>query len=212
MGENNSEATYGDDEEDSETANTSEDDPETSDGDDEPDFETENTGEEDFEIINEDDEKDSETETTGEEDSEIVIGGEGGLGIPNQDELPDESVDTGIFDDFSDGDIPIDEDVGNDTGSGSTVNNIFDAIVPGNESSYIDRVDDVVDEIVVASLNCFNRTECTDEILGRDASGYSCGDRIQYLMDVLNKSILDSCRQIAVDEYPNQCGLCGPSP
>ena len=42
------------------------------------------------------------------------------------------------------------------------------------------------------------------------AQGHSCGDRILYLMDLLSKTEVDACRQIAVDEYPEECGFCRP--
>jgi len=61
-----------------------------------------------------------------------------------------------------------------------------------------------------ARLNCFNAL-CTDIILNTDANGYSCGDRIKYLMNVLGKLEFDACQQVALTEYPAECGFCQPN-
>jgi endoglucanase Acf2 len=78
--------------------------------------------------------------------------------------------------------------------SGSNDNNIFDE----------GATEDVV------GLTCSNPAKCTGQILNIMAQGHSCGDRILYLMDLLSKTEVDACRQIAVDEYPEECGFCRP--
>jgi len=42
----------------------------------------------------------------------------------------------------------------------------------------------------------------------RDAGGYSCGDRIQYLTQEPSKTQKDACRQVGGVEFPGQCGAC----
>lgn len=42
-----------------------------------------------------------------------------------------------------------------------------------------------------------------------NADGYSCGERIDYLLSLPNK-YATACRQVAVNEFPAQCGLCNP--
>jgi len=71
----------------------------------------------------------------------------------------------------------------------------------------------VSDDVVTGSitrLTCLSPTKCSDEVLDAMAQGHSCRDRIKYLMDVLGKSEIDACRQVAVNEYPQECGLCRP--
>uniref|UniRef100_A0A7S4AS41 glucan endo-1,3-beta-D-glucosidase n=1 Tax=Pseudo-nitzschia australis TaxID=44445 RepID=A0A7S4AS41_9STRA len=87
---------------------------------------------------------------------------------------------------------------------------IFDQI--GEEHEILDNYNDVnISEDIAVELSCFNPMKCSNEVLDSDAEGYSCRQRIIYLMNVLGKSELDGCRQVAVNEYPAECGLCGPS-
>ncbi|OEU08818.1 hypothetical protein FRACYDRAFT_264429 [Fragilariopsis cylindrus CCMP1102] len=100
-----------------------------------------------------------------------------------------------IFDNESDDYNTGDGDEDEEEESRSNDNNIFD---------------EGATEDVVGLLTCSNPTECTSQILNNMARGHSCGDRILYLMDVLSKTEVDACRQVAVDEYPEECGFCRP--
>ena len=100
-----------------------------------------------------------------------------------------------IFDNESDDYNTGDGDEEEEEESRSNDNNIFD---------------EGATEDVVGLLTCSNPTECTSQILNNMARGHSCGDRILYLMDVLSKTEVDACRQVAVDEYPEECGFCRP--
>merc|ERR1712161_58921 len=68
--------------------------------------------------------------------------------------------------------------------------------------------EDVNDKVI--GLICSNPTKCTSQVLDTIAQGHSCRDRIQYLMDLLGKREIEACRQVAVDEYPEECGFCRP--
>eukprot|EP00536_Pseudo-nitzschia_multiseries_P001938 jgi/Psemu1/251120/estExt_Genewise1Plus.C_260031 len=94
-----------------------------------------------------------------------------------------------------------------DENSGSTDSNMFE-----NESwEYGNGVFDFDEKDITVGLSCLNPTKCTSNILDTDAEGYSCRDRIEYLMGVLGQSEFEACHQVAVDEYPAECGFCQPS-
>lgn len=101
------------------------------------------------------------------------------------------------------------DDDNDEESTGSNDNDIFDGIAAENNKSD-NNVDE--DEYAAVGLTCFNPTKCTNEVLNNYAEGHSCRDRIQYLMDALNKSEIDACRQVSVNEFPTQCGFCQPSP
>jgi len=106
--------------------------------------------------------------------------------------IPDDNdIDLNIIDDNDGGD---DEDIDNDD---------FD------ENNLVDE-DEPDDEIALVGSTCFN-PQCTDFILDNDADGFSCGDRIQYLMDFQGNTEFDACQQVAVNEFPVECGLCQPT-
>jgi len=184
------------------------------------------SGDEELETISRDGEE-PETESTDEEEFEIID--------TDEEDSESSSGDTQQSETTADDNLESEEDSGSNDTNIFDENNIFDEIMFGNEGSFNsnqaddgvfddDDGDDLLDidsddidnggdnETVAAGLTCFNPTGCTDEALNVDAEGYSCGDRIQYLMDVLGKPELDACRQVAVDEYPTQCGSCGPDP
>lgn len=196
------------------------------------------SGDEELETISRD-EEDPETESTDEEEFETIDTDEEDSESSSGDTQPETAAEDNLLGDFFENvivdDEAIDENLKSEEESGSNDNNIFDEIMFGNEGSFnsnqaddgvfddddgddlLDIDDDGIDnggdnETVAAGLTCFNPMGCTDEALNVDAEGYSCGDRIQYLMDVLGKPELDACRQVAVDEYPIQCGSCGPDP
>jgi hypothetical protein len=208
---------------------------------DEEEFETINEDEEDSETTN-GDEEDSETIDIDEEDSNTTNGDDQQPDIIGGNDFLFDLDDVDFFEDLIVEDEIVDENFVSEEDSNFNGNNIFDEIMAGDESSFnkntdvnvddvdvdddnagdddveddnADDVDDndfIDDETSVTGFTCFNPTECTDEVLDADAEGYSCSDRIQYLVDVLGKPEFDACRQIAVDEYPTQCGFCRPSP
>ena len=62
-----------------------------------------------------------------------------------------------------------------------------------------------------ANNYCNVPSRCTDAVLDTIVEGYSCRDRIQWLQSVMQMSYIDSCVQVARQEYPVECGLCDPS-
>jgi endo-1,3(4)-beta-glucanase len=176
---------------------------------------TSGDNEEEFEIISED-EEDSEIGGN-EEDFETINIDEEDSNTTSEFEPEPEIIDSDDDLRFDFGEIgfdrlPEDLNVGNEDDSVSNDNNIFDNITIGNEIEGSYNNQDVNgDETDVVGLSCFNSSDCTEEVLNANADGYSCLDRIQYLMTVLSKSEYDACWQIAVDEYSLECGLCRPS-
>lgn len=57
-----------------------------------------------------------------------------------------------------------------------------------------------------------SRETCTPKVWNTIAGGYSCKDRIEYVMNVQGKTEADACRQVAFQEFPNECGACDPKP
>jgi len=195
---------------------------------DEDEFETSIDEEEEFETISQDkedskrstDEEESEKTDIEEEDSNTTIGDEQESGITSEDDFLGD-FDDNIFKDLIVEDDIVDKNLIIEDSTSFNDNGLFDNILAGNEGSYSnndntysDDDDNDVDneETTTIELTCFKPTECTDEVLDMDAEGYSCRDRIQYLMDVVDYPEFDACRQIAVDEYPTQCGFCQPNP
>ena len=60
------------------------------------------------------------------------------------------------------------------------------------------------------SFDCGVPDVCTSQALGADADGFPCGDRIDYLINVMGESELDACNQVAGVEFNEVCGLCAP--
>jgi len=52
---------------------------------------------------------------------------------------------------------------------------------------------------------------CTEEVLSSIAEGYSCGDRIDWIVSNRGFSESEACSLIGGDEYPSICGSCDPS-
>lgn len=133
-----------------------------------------------------------------EDESEQIVGG-------------DDAVDKVEVNDYGDAglDLYVDDDADSfdfDPHEG------FD--VYGDDDGFDDDDDDphsVDDDDLSAfdPVRCFHREECAS-VLDNKAGPYSCRDRIKYLRDVLQREELDACRQVAVFEYPTECGLCGP--
>lgn len=65
-------------------------------------------------------------------------------------------------------------------------------------------------QTVHASNNMCGCASCTNEVLNTDANGYSCGSRINYLMQELAFEEYDACARIGGTEFPVGCRLCNP--
>lgn len=59
-------------------------------------------------------------------------------------------------------------------------------------------------------LKCGRPDTCTDKVLNSNAGDFTCGERIQYLVDSQGLPIETACKKIAVDEFPRVCGRCNP--
>ena len=62
-----------------------------------------------------------------------------------------------------------------------------------------------------AALDCGVPSTCTSSVLDRYGGDHQCGGRIQWLMSEKGMSEPAACFQIAVTEFPNECGPCDPS-
>lgn len=58
--------------------------------------------------------------------------------------------------------------------------------------------------------DCHVPKTCTDDILDRMIGGFSCRDRIKWLIDAQGKSQWEACATVAGLEFPNICGPCDP--
>ena len=57
-------------------------------------------------------------------------------------------------------------------------------------------------------LDCGVPESCTSDVLNAVAEGYTCRERILWLMKVHGIEEVTACRQVALDEYPDTCGPC----
>ncbi len=64
--------------------------------------------------------------------------------------------------------------------------------------------------ILPSKISCECKDTCTDEMQGRDAGGYTCYERIKWLMSAFGKSEVAACRQVGGKEYIKECGSCDP--
>jgi len=58
------------------------------------------------------------------------------------------------------------------------------------------------------SLDCGIPQTCTTDVLSTFAAGYTCRERITWLMDVEGLNEVGACDQVARLEFPEQCGAC----
>ena len=59
-------------------------------------------------------------------------------------------------------------------------------------------------------LDCECPGTCTDSVLNSQAVGYTCGVRIQWLIENDGKSQREACIKVARTEFADQCGECDP--
>ena len=67
----------------------------------------------------------------------------------------------------------------------------------------------VPDAVKKTLVDCGCPDTCTENALRNDADGFTCKDRIQWLMTNRGKTELGACAQVA-DEYQSQCLECNP--
>lgn len=72
-----------------------------------------------------------------------------------------------------------------------------------------DKVE-VPQEHIPSKISCECKYTCTDDMQERDAGGYSCRERITWLMTAFGKSEIAACRQVGGKEYIKECGSCDP--
>ena len=63
---------------------------------------------------------------------------------------------------------------------------------------------------IPSKIRCECKHTCKDDALERDAGGYTCRDRITWLINAFGKSEVAACRQIGGKEYTKECGSCDP--
>jgi len=61
-----------------------------------------------------------------------------------------------------------------------------------------------------AAIHCGIQT-CTLIAWETLAGGYTCGDRISWLMETQGRQEVQACEQVAHFEFPNECGGCDPT-
>jgi hypothetical protein len=59
--------------------------------------------------------------------------------------------------------------------------------------------------------NCGCNSTCTEDVLKRDAMGFTCGHRMKWLISSALKTETDACITVGGTEFPNQCGPCNPN-
>lgn len=59
-----------------------------------------------------------------------------------------------------------------------------------------------------STIDCGIPQTCTSEALGTIAAGYTCRERIAWLMDHQGMNEEGACAQVAMAEFPDQCGAC----
>ena len=62
----------------------------------------------------------------------------------------------------------------------------------------------------VNALTCLQPEHCTNIVLDRMAGGFSCRDRIEWLMGGGDSEEI-ACEQVAGEEFPDVCGECIPN-
>jgi endo-1,3(4)-beta-glucanase len=60
-------------------------------------------------------------------------------------------------------------------------------------------------------FNCGCPETCSEEVLNYPAGGFTCGERIEYLMTKQKKSAPDACGLVAGVEFTDLCGGCDPN-
>ena len=59
-------------------------------------------------------------------------------------------------------------------------------------------------------ITCGCRDMCTGATLDRDAGGYTCRERITWLISAFGRSEAAACQQVGGQEYHEECGSCDP--
>lgn len=61
-----------------------------------------------------------------------------------------------------------------------------------------------------SSLNCGSPQTCTSGVLSTIAAGYTCKERITWLMDWQGMNMVDACDTVGRAEFQTECGGCKP--
>lgn len=59
-------------------------------------------------------------------------------------------------------------------------------------------------------VDCGKPSACTDYVLDTIAGEYSCRQRMDWLVQIMGKTEMEACVQIARVENPHECGACDP--
>ena len=81
--------------------------------------------------------------------------------------------------------------------------------LPLSDTIIVTSSTSVVDSFKLTNCGC--NISCTEEVLDRDAMGFSCGQRINWLIKTAAKTEIDACITVGGNEFPNQCGPCNPN-
>lgn len=60
------------------------------------------------------------------------------------------------------------------------------------------------------SVDCGCPRSCTEAVLNRDADGFTCKARMQWLIQNHGSTELQACKVVGGDEFPIVCGACNP--
>lgn len=64
-------------------------------------------------------------------------------------------------------------------------------------------------DVKLYGFDCGRPSTCTQHVLHKTTEVYTCGERIQYLMEK-GESEADACRQVAMVQFHGHCGGCNP--
>lgn len=79
---------------------------------------------------------------------------------------------------------------------------------PVDEPADIAISNDTVAEPPPSSMDCGIPQTCTPDVLSTYAAGYTCRERITWLMDAQGLNEAGACEMVGRAEYPDQCGPC----
>jgi len=94
-------------------------------------------------------------------------------------------------------------------GSDNVYDNVYNSNHDTNHNTNKIFDDGAIIDDTQFNITCSNRNTCTNPILNTLAGGYTCGARIQWLMERGTPEIT-ACHIVAIDEHPEECGPCQP--
>lgn len=81
-------------------------------------------------------------------------------------------------------------------------------VLPKSDSNTSDETSSTSDDKVYELTDCNLPGKCTDSALDADADGFTCRERITWLIQTLGKSQSHACAQVGGIEFPSECGAC----